>query len=136
MEAVATGFIEKGVLGLVIVALATALGILWKHLIAERNASTERLQRLQEQQAKEREELQEQHAKEREALVNDSRQANTETLDRVYTLTRDVTKTTERVTAVVEENTKAIKDWGCRIDTLGNKIITLDQRVERLEGKQ
>lgn len=125
MEAVATGFIEKGVLGLVIVALATAIGILWKYLIAERNASTERLQALQEQ-----------HAKEREALVNDSRQANNETLDRVYTLTRDVTKTTERVTAVVEENTKAIKEWGCRIDTLGNKIVTLDQRVDRLEEKQ
>lgn len=125
MEAITAGYLEKGVLGLVVASLIVALGILWRYLVAERNASTARLQ-----------ELQEQHAKEREALVNDSRKANTETLDRVYTLTRDVTKTTERVTAVVEENTKAIKEWGSRIDTLGNKIVTLDQRVDRLEEKQ
>lgn len=125
MGAITAGFLEKGILGLVIVSLIVALGILWRYLVSERNASTARLQ-----------ELQEQHAKEREALVNDSRKANTETLDRVYTLTRDVTKTTERVTAVVEENTKAIKEWGCRIDTLGNKIIATDQRVDRLEEKQ
>lgn len=125
METITAGFVEKGILGLVVISLATALGILWKYLIAERNASTTRIQ-----------ELQEQHAREREALVNDARQANNETLDRVYTLTRDVTKTTERVTAVVEENTKAIKEWVSRIDTMGEKVVHLCQRVDRLEEKQ
>ena len=125
MEAITSGFLEKGVLGLVVAALMIALGVLWKHLISERNATTERLK-----------ELQDHHAKERETLVADTRKANAETLERVYTLTREVTKTTERVSAVIEENSRVIKDWGSKVDEMGEKVLVLCTRVERLEEKQ
>ena len=125
METITQGFLDYGILGLVIAALIAALGILWRHITAERNATAERLK-----------ELQEHHAKERETLIADTRKANAETLERVYTLTREVTKTTERVSAVIEENTKAIKEWGSRIDEMGEKVLVLCERVERLEEKQ
>lgn len=137
MDVVTNNLIEHGgVLGIAVIALVAALGILWKHLLSERTAHSARMREIQEGHAKEREAMREKFDARLESISTAAQQSNADTLTRVYELTRDVTKTTERVSAVVEENTKAIQQWGARVDAMGEKVLVLGERVEKLEGKK
>jgi len=142
----AAGFLEYGILGLVIIVCFGVIMAMWKHLHKERDAHAARMKDVQVANQTAIKEAQTHYARERdgmrekfdgrlEAITANVEKHSTETLHKVIELTRDVTKTIESVKSVVEDNTRTIERWSVKLDSVGEKVLVLGERVEKLEGK-
>lgn len=130
-QAVTSSFLEYGVLGLVVVACGVIIAVLWKKLDAKEKAHSEQIKTINESHANE---LKERDRKYDEYLKN-MQQGQAESYKQFAELTREVTQSNERMTAVVDKNTEAINVFRSRFNEMFDKINAVSVRVERLEGK-
>ena len=146
MEAATAGFLEYGVLGIIIIICFGIIFAMWKHLHKERESHAVRMKEINEKNQAAIKEAQTHYAKERDAMrdkfdsrlqimIENTEKNNKETLNKVIELTRDSIKTSESVKMVVEENTRAIERWGAKIDDISAKILVFGERIDKLEDK-
>jgi predicted outer membrane lipoprotein len=146
MLAATSEFSEYGILGLVIIICFGVIAALWKHLHKERDAHSVCMKEVQEENrsaikdaqvhyAKERDAMREKFDNRLEALTLNVEKYSTETLNKVIELTRGVSATTEGVKTVVSENSRVIEHCVSRVDAMGEKILLLGERVDKMETK-
>jgi DNA-binding transcriptional regulator YiaG len=143
MDALMAGFMDQGVLGLVIVGLGVGIVKLWRAINSLNSSHEKRIEDLQSKHAGRMAEVQIENAQERKAMreqfeeklndqqiiaaderkiIRDKFDVRLEEFSRTMVeMSKETTKAMAEITLVVKENTEAINGLSLRIERLEEK---------------